>query len=166
MPSKASTSGRSAVHPALVPTVLALSIQVLVVSGAYAQSTATSADSELSAVEVTSQSEVTNASEVTKSYENPVISTSTGLALTRRETPQSVSTVTRQQMDDENVETLDDVLLHATGITATQLDIGGRVDYRARGYKSPTSKWTARASMATPALLAKACRSIWTCTTA
>ncbi|THU05466.1 TonB-dependent siderophore receptor [Lampropedia puyangensis] len=135
MSSNPSSFARRALPPSVVPTVLALSIQALMASGAYAQSATNSDTPALAEVQVSSTAEVTNASEVTKSYENPAVSASTGLTLTRRETPQSVSTVTRQQMDDENVETLDDALLHATGITATQLDIGARVDYRARGYK-------------------------------
>lgn len=85
--------------------------------------------------EVEVRTEATNASEATRSYENPAISSATGLMLTRRETPQSVSVVTRQQMDDENVETLDHALLNATGISATQLDVGGRTSYRARGFE-------------------------------
>lgn len=72
--------------------------------------------------------------DTTQTYENPAVTGATGLALTRRETPQSISVLTRQQLDDENAQTLDDALLYATGITATQLDVGGRVDYRARGF--------------------------------
>jgi len=85
--------------------------------------------------EVVVSAESTNASEATRSYENPAVSSATGLLLTRRETPQSVSVVTRQQMDDDNVQTLDDALLNATGISATQLDVGGRTSYRARGFE-------------------------------
>lgn len=110
----------------LVGAVLALCAQA-----AMAQST--TATTQLGEVEV--RTEATNASEATRSYENPAISSATGLLLTRRQTPQSVSVVTRQQMDDENVETLDDALLNATGISATQLDVGGRVSYRARGFE-------------------------------
>lgn len=41
-----------------------------------------------------------------------------------RETPQSVSVVTRQQMDDKNLTTLDQVMEQATGITKTQRNFG------------------------------------------
>ena len=112
-------------------TLIAMAAQAVILNTAMAQA-APDAVHTLDSVEVSA--EATNASEVTKSYENPAVSSSTGLTLSRRETPQSVSTVTRQQMDDENVTTLDDALLHATGITATQMDVGGRVTYRARGY--------------------------------
>ncbi|MEB3766230.1 TonB-dependent siderophore receptor [Acinetobacter sp. MD2] len=61
-------------------------------------------------------------------------SSSTGLALSPKETPQSVSVITRQQLDDTNAQTIDDVMGQATGITFNQLDVGGRTTYRARGY--------------------------------
>ncbi len=41
-----------------------------------------------------------------------------------RETPQSVSVVTRQQMDDQNLVQLDQVLSQATGFTRTQRNFG------------------------------------------
>ena len=121
--------GKSFQRPPVKPALLALAAQAFFVQAALAQQ-----DVQLDVVEVKARGEITNASEVTRSYENPAVSASTGLALTRRETPQSVSTLTRQQMDDENVETLDDALLHATGISATQLDVGVRTTYRARGF--------------------------------
>lgn len=113
----------------VLSTPVATAVLALCAQTAWAQASATQL------VEVEVRSEATNASEATRSYENPVVSGATGLMLTRRETPQSIGVVTRQQMDDENVETLDDALLNATGITATQLDVGGRVSYRARGYE-------------------------------
>lgn len=121
--------GKSFQRPPVKPALLALAAQAVFMQAALAQQ-----DVQLDVVEVKARGEITNASEVTRSYENPAVSASTGLALTRRETPQSVSTLTRQQMDDENVETLDDALLHATGISATQLDVGVRTTYRARGF--------------------------------
>ncbi|MFT4020721.1 MAG: TonB-dependent siderophore receptor [Acinetobacter sp.] len=74
------------------------------------------------------------ATEKTKSYTVSETNASTGLALSLKETPQSVTVVTRQQLDDKAAQTIDDVLGQTTGITYTQQDNGGRTTYRARGY--------------------------------
>jgi outer membrane receptor for ferric coprogen and ferric-rhodotorulic acid len=58
----------------------------------------------------------------------------TGLDLSPRQTPQSVTSITRQQLDDQGITTIDQALLNTTGITVNQLDIGMRNSYRARGY--------------------------------
>lgn len=58
----------------------------------------------------------------------------TGLDLSLRETPQSITVITRQQMEDRRIQSLDDALLGAPGITSASSDIGGRTSYRARGF--------------------------------
>jgi outer membrane receptor for ferric coprogen and ferric-rhodotorulic acid len=50
-----------------------------------------------------------------------------------RETPQSVSVVTRQQMDDQNLVQLDQVLAQATGFTRTQRNFGSHT-FVVRGF--------------------------------
>ncbi|KAB8043406.1 TonB-dependent siderophore receptor [Janthinobacterium aquaticum] len=50
-----------------------------------------------------------------------------------RETPQSVTVVTRQRMDDQNMLTLADVLLQSTGVTAQERNFG-HFTYNARGF--------------------------------
>ncbi|WP_183029995.1 TonB-dependent siderophore receptor [Altericroceibacterium spongiae] len=56
--------------------------------------------------------------------------TATGLSMSLRETPQSVTVVTRQKMDDFGLETLADVLEQAPGVTvsrqANAIDFGSR----------------------------------------
>lgn len=64
---------------------------------------------------------------------------STGLALTPRQTPQSVTTITRQQMDDRDIHTIEQALETTPGVTANKSEVGGRTDYRARGYS--ISNW-------------------------
>ncbi len=59
--------------------------------------------------------------------------TASGLPITPRETPQSVSTVTQQQIIDANASTLTDVLNFSTGITAAQGNGELRYGYFARG---------------------------------
>jgi len=58
-------------------------------------------------------------------------STATGLALSLRETPQSVSVMTRQRMDDFKLETLTDVMEQTPGISTYRQ--GNATDFQARG---------------------------------
>ncbi|QEI09485.1 TonB-dependent siderophore receptor [Pigmentiphaga aceris] len=58
----------------------------------------------------------------------------TGLDLSIRETPQSVTVITRQQLDDQNIQTADQALATTAGVTSVQTDVGGRTSYRARGF--------------------------------
>jgi outer membrane receptor for ferric coprogen and ferric-rhodotorulic acid len=57
-----------------------------------------------------------------------------GLPLTLRETPQTVTVITRQLMDDQRIETLDDMMARSPGITSYAQDNAGRTTYRARGF--------------------------------
>lgn len=68
------------------------------------------------------------------SYTAPVTSASTGFPLSLRETPQTVTVLTRQVMDDQQISSLDDVLSTTPGITSRALDNAGRTTYRARGF--------------------------------
>lgn len=61
------------------------------------------------------------------------MNTATRLNLSVKETPQSISVVTRQQMDDFNLNTLTDVLRQTTGVNVQHYD-SDRVYYSARGY--------------------------------
>ncbi|KAG0753958.1 hypothetical protein G6F22_021230 [Rhizopus arrhizus] len=58
------------------------------------------------------------------------------MPLSLRETPQSVSVVTRQQMDDQNLNTLDEVLRQTPGIVSARLD--ERVTFTSRGFALST----------------------------
>ncbi|GAA0270047.1 hypothetical protein GCM10009086_27820 [Pseudomonas rhodesiae] len=51
-----------------------------------------------------------------------------------RETPQSVSVLTRQLMDDQNLTTIDDVMERTPGITTYESPMGGKYFY-SRGFK-------------------------------
>lgn len=72
-------------------------------------------------VRVTAQAERDGRTEGTESYTAAGPSgAATGLALTLRETPQSVSVMTRQRMDDFHLETLADVLVQTPGVTVSR----------------------------------------------
>lgn len=86
----------------------------------------------LSEVRVTADAERSGATEGTGSYTQTGPSrTATGLGLTLRETPQSVSVMTRQRMDDFQLETLADVLEQTPGIGVYRQN--NATDFQARG---------------------------------
>ncbi|HDS1734162.1 TonB-dependent siderophore receptor [Pseudomonas sp. BP8] len=64
---------------------------------------------------------------------------STGLKLTPRQTPQSVTSITRQQMDDRDIHSIEQALETTPGVSASKMEVGGRTDFRARGYS--ISNW-------------------------
>ncbi|MDN3522201.1 TonB-dependent siderophore receptor [Halomonas ramblicola] len=73
-------------------------------------------------------------SEGSDSYRVPRTSTATRLDLTPRETPQSVSTVTRAQIDDFQLDTVNDVLESSPGVTVERLETD-RTFYSSRGFE-------------------------------
>ncbi|MGH8331003.1 MAG: TonB-dependent siderophore receptor, partial [Pseudomonas sp.] len=71
--------------------------------------------------------------EDTGSYTTGATTTATKLPLTLRETPQSVTVVTRQQMDDRGAKSVGDVLRNTPGITTQKYD-SDRTEFSARGF--------------------------------
>ncbi len=94
--------------------------------------TASSGSMELGPTEVTA-TQLGNVTEGTGSYTPGTIATSTRLILTPKQTPQSVSVVTRQHMDDFGLNNVDDVMRHTPGITVSAFDTE-RSNYYARGF--------------------------------
>jgi outer membrane receptor for ferric coprogen and ferric-rhodotorulic acid len=72
--------------------------------------------------------------EGTGSYATGSTRTATKLSLSPRETPQSVSVITRQQMDDQNLTSIGDVLSKTPGITINKLD-SSRASFKSRGFE-------------------------------
>lgn len=70
--------------------------------------------------------------ENSKSYTTSSMSTATGLNLKPKETPQSVSAVTQQQLKDQSTTSLADALNKTTGITV--LNEGGTQRFQSRGF--------------------------------
>ena len=87
---------------------------------------------ELGATEVISN-QLGTVSEGTGSYTPGSIATATRLVLTPRQTPQSITVVTRQHMDDFGLNSVDDVMRHTPGITVSAFD-SERSNYYARGF--------------------------------
>ena len=87
---------------------------------------------ELGATQV-SANQLGTITEGSGSYTTGSIATATRLVLTPRETPQSISVVTRQAMDDFGLTSIDDVMRHTPGITVTAYD-SDRTSYYSRGF--------------------------------
>ena len=71
--------------------------------------------------------------EDTHSYTTGATNSSTKLPLSIRETPQTVTVITRQLMDDQAAQSIGDVLRNAPGISTQAYD-SDRMEYSARGY--------------------------------
>ena len=77
----------------------------------------------------------------TESYApKKAVSSATGLSMSLRETPQSVSVTTRTEMDDFGQNTMNDVLANTTGITVQKYETD-RSEYNARGFDIDTFKY-------------------------
>lgn len=72
-------------------------------------------------------------SEQTESYTIKKSATATRLNSTLKEIPQSISVITREQLDDFRILTVNDALSYATGIRAEPFETD-RSDYTARGF--------------------------------
>lgn len=87
---------------------------------------------ELGTTQITAN-QLGTVTEGTGSYTPGTIATATRMVLTPRETPQSISVVTRQVMDDFGLEAIDDVMRHTPGITVSTYDTE-RTNYYSRGF--------------------------------
>lgn len=99
-----------------------------------AASTAASAAPQLPEVRITAQAERSGATEGTGSYVSAApLTTATPLGLTLKETPQSVSVITHQRMEDQGLTTIQQTMAQVPGIKTNTLgtELGGA---SARGY--------------------------------
>ena len=87
---------------------------------------------ELGATQVTAN-QLGTVTEGTGSYTPGTIATATRMVLTPRQTPQSISVVTRQAMDDFGLTGIDAVMRHTPGITVSTYD-SERTNYYSRGF--------------------------------
>ncbi|OEZ92782.1 ferripyoverdine receptor precursor [Janthinobacterium sp. HH106] len=87
----------------------------------------------MSGVTVVASAERSAATSGTGSYTGGPASGATGLALTQRETPQSLTIVTRQQMDDQNSNAVSDVMKNVNGVSVQNYD-SDRWSFQARGF--------------------------------
>lgn len=84
-------------------------------------------------MKVTARADVNGATEGSGAYTTQTMRSATRLGLSVRETPQAVSVVTRQQMDDQNLQTVEEVLQNAAGVAINRYD-SDRTSFFARGF--------------------------------
>lgn len=66
-------------------------------------------------------------------YSVPITTAGTKMSMVPRDIPQSVSIISQQRMQDQDLQTLGEVMTNTTGITASNID-SDRSDYYARGF--------------------------------
>lgn len=103
-------------------------------AGTYSlQAVQQGAVTQLAPVTVTGTAERAT-SEGTNSYTSNAVTLGKGVQ-TLKEIPQSVSVVTRQRLDDQNLNSLSDAMRNVTGITVETLSSGGNMSgFISRGY--------------------------------
>ena len=111
---------------------LALSPDLLAETEVRQEAEETATTLELASTHVTADSLGSN-TEDTGSYTTGAMSTATRLNLSIKDTPQSVSVITRQQMDDFKLGTLTEVMSQATGVVVQRND-SERFNFYSRGY--------------------------------
>ena len=89
-------------------------------------------EATLSEIKVQAQQDKAS-TENTGSYTTRQMATATRMGLSMRETPQSISVVTRQRMDDMGLNSLAEVLVQSTGVTVQEND-SERTSFSARGF--------------------------------
>lgn len=129
-------SGRRArrghiVHPRFMLRRTSAAVFLALASGAVAAQDANV--STLPSVQVVGENANPNTTEGTGSYTPRATAASTGLSLSLRETPQSVTVMTRQRMDDEDMRSLADVMGSTPGISVQNFD-SERYTFNSRGF--------------------------------
>ncbi|ELQ6105784.1 ferric-rhodotorulic acid/ferric-coprogen receptor FhuE [Cronobacter turicensis] len=110
-----------------LPSLLALSIaSALAAPAAYAAPTA----SDTIVVDATADSGTPDESQ---DYSVKTTTSGTKMLLVPRDIPQSVSVISQQRMQDQQLTTIEDVLENTTGVTASRIDTS-RTNFFARGF--------------------------------
>lgn len=89
---------------------------------------------ELGATQISGEGQLGQTTEGTQSYTTGSMSTATKLPLTLRETPQAVTVITRQRMDDQAMTSINDVVNATPGLFLNYSDGPGRQTYTSRGF--------------------------------
>ncbi|MDU6389935.1 MULTISPECIES: ferric-rhodotorulic acid/ferric-coprogen receptor FhuE [unclassified Pantoea] len=115
-------------HP-LQRSLLAVLIAASVAQSAHAADTAASSGQTL----VVEASASSTGQQDARDYSVPITRAGTKMALTARDIPQSVTVVSKQRMEDQQLQSLNDVLHNTTAITAVSPDMD-RITYYSRGF--------------------------------
>ncbi len=121
----------SGIRPTLKPIVLT-TLSALIALPAAADDTAAADNGQsLQTVSVQGVNRSTR-TENRNSYTTSAMRTTTGLALSPKETPQSVSVITKKQIDDQGIRSMEDALKTTTGINV--IPDSARWRYQSRGF--------------------------------
>ena len=112
---------------------------MLAAGAAYSETTTSNSDAHtLGNIDVTASSvdehDASMTTESTERYGTTATDTATRMVLSPRETPQSVSVITRQQMDDFNLDSVAEVMQRTPGVTVKTQDTE-RQQLFARGFE-------------------------------
>ncbi|BDM23316.1 TonB-dependent siderophore receptor [Pseudomonas sp. LRP2-20] len=118
-------------RPLPARNLLAMAICMAVVTPAVAEDTPTTL--ELGATEISSEA-LGSTTEGSGSYTTGSMSTATKLPLSMRETPQAVTVITRQRMDDQAMTSINDVVKATPGLFLDYSSGPGRQSYSSRGF--------------------------------
>ena len=99
-----------------------------------ADTEAPAATLELGATQISGDSQLGETTEGTQSYTTGAMKTATKLPLTMRETPQAVTVITRQRMDDQAMTSINDVVNATPGLFLNYSSGPGRQSYTSRGF--------------------------------
>ena len=128
-------SGNFAVDEGLQRLLAPLGLQAITDGDGYrvvARPAQGNGELQLQATQVTSN-QLGTITEGSGSYTPGTIATATRMVLTPRQTPQSITVITRQHMDDFGLNSIDEVMRHTPGITVSTFD-SERTNYYARGF--------------------------------
>lgn len=116
------------------PNLMALAICLATSRAAFAADAEQPATTlELGATEISGQ-QLSATTEGTQSYTTGTMATATKLPLTLRETPQAVTVITRQRMDDQAMTSINDVVRATPGLFLNYSNGPGRQSYTSRGF--------------------------------
>ncbi|WP_313712694.1 TonB-dependent siderophore receptor [Pseudomonas sp.] len=118
-------------RPLPARNLLAMAICMAVVTPAVAEDTPTTL--ELGATEISSDA-LGSTTEGSGSYTTGSMSTATKLPMSMRETPQAVTVITRQRMDDQAMTSINDVVKATPGLFLDYSSGPGRQSYSSRGF--------------------------------
>ncbi|MDR0701665.1 MAG: TonB-dependent siderophore receptor [Azoarcus sp.] len=151
LPARRAVDGLVDAHPGARPppkrqitAILAAFLGIFCSGIAQAQDTASQPASSSAPADETLLPEVTvqateepGLTENSGAYTTPQVDAATRLPLSIRETPQSVTVITRQRIDDQGLDTLGEVLTQTPGISTNNssgAEVGGYRPFYSRGY--------------------------------
>ncbi|MGR3885679.1 TonB-dependent siderophore receptor [Pseudomonas sp. 1152_12] len=116
------------------PNLIAMAVCIATSHAAFAAKAEQPAVIELGATQINTEQALGATTEGSQSYTTGSMATATKLPLTLRETPQAVTVITRQRMDDQAMTSINDVVRATPGLFLNFSNGPGRQSYTARGF--------------------------------